>query len=456
MEQGGCRLLSKLWLTFGTIAFVMSGALTLPVLAGKVPLIKNWFDSLEWIRWSLVVHVNLSNLVWFTAIPLGILHHRSVGSATDPRFRFVWGLGFIGFCLSVLGVILFSSSTPLGGAEVVLSNYLPVMNHPRFGWGLGLYFLGIILNLLDVRLVFPRITVEKDDFASARFGLGVGCLFVLVAALSILWSFYQARSVGYVNAKVFYEMVMWGGGHFIQHANAIFLMAVWIYLLSISGLEPRFTRSDVFPFFAVMGVPLFVGSFLHMWPIHSNDFREGFTALMQWGIAPPMLGFLLWAGWRIRRAKSLHHEAREPLARLAFRWSAFLLILGVVFGVGIRGSDMRIPAHYHATIGAVTMAYMFMSYRLLNQRPLEEKLFARCLWTYGVGQSLFASGMFVLGSFGIARKTYGSELQLEGISQHLGFGLMAVGGLGALTGGFLFAVHFLKTFVLRKAFRKWT
>ena len=40
-------------------------------------------------------------------------------------------------------------------------------------------------------------------------------------------------------------------------------------------------------------------------------------------------------------------------------------LAGLVDGALIRGSDLRIPGHYHATIGSVTLAYMALTLLLL-------------------------------------------------------------------------------------------
>ena len=44
---------------------------------------------------------------------------------------------------------------------------------------------------------------------------------------------------------------------------------------------------------------------------------------------------------------------------------ALLSVAGFVLGASIRGSSTLIPAHYHASIGAVTIGYMAITYRLL-------------------------------------------------------------------------------------------
>ena len=49
----------------------------------------------------------------------------------------------------------------------------------------------------------------------------------------------------------------------------------------------------------------------------------------------------------------------------AFAVSAGLTVLGFGLGAAIRGSNTMVPAHYHASVGGVTVAFMAATYLLL-------------------------------------------------------------------------------------------
>jgi hypothetical protein len=59
---------------------------------------------------------------------------------------------------------------------------------------------------------------------------------------------------------------------------------------------------------------------------------------------------------------------------------------------------------------------------------------------YGIGQFAFSLGMFIAGSYGMGRKTYGVEQHLRNTGQTIGMWVMGGGGLVALAGGFTFVV----------------
>ena len=74
-----------------------------------------------------------------------------------------------------------------------------------------------------------------------------------------------------------------------------------------------------------------------------------------------------------------------------------------------------IPAHYHASIGGITAAFMAVTYLMLrafgfsiSTRRLRRAA-AMQPAVYGVGQMIFASGFALAGIFGMSRKAYGVD-----------------------------------------------
>jgi heme/copper-type cytochrome/quinol oxidase subunit 1 len=124
--------------------------------------------------------------------------------------------------------------------------------------------------------------------------------------------------------------------------------------------------------------------------------------------------------------------------------SALLTLLGVALGAGIRGSNTMIPAHYHASIGGITAAFMTVTYLMLPAFGFSissRRLRRVAAWqpaVYGIGQMIFASGFALAGIYGMSRKVYGAEQAGRGLGESIGLGVMGVGGLIAVVGGLLF------------------
>lgn len=423
---------ARAWMALASASLLLSGFLALIVTGAKMPVFKEIIPNLDLIRWCLVVHVNLATLVWFTALPVGLVH---LAISDDDR-QFNPGVAErAGLFFAAIGVLLMLSVPPSIDIEIVLANYIPVLDHPRYYAALALYFAGVALNFISPHLLRASNGRTYPGLNEVRFGLGLGGIFFFLAVAGLISSYWHLSAIQLITTKTYFEVGMWGGGHLLQHASAVFLICGWVVLLSHEAGRPLLTRARLFPYFAVLAIPALVAPILFAYSVTSNEYREGFTMLMRWGIAPVSLCVL----YALIRAFRLSREQLTRYRVIAFALSAVLLLLGFLFGALIRGADMRVPGHYHAAIGAVTLTFMAVALHVLAGKEVNRWM-SRMAWTYGCGQILFAGGMFVAGSFGVGRKTYGSEHMLTNWGQYAGFGMIVVGGLVAFAGGVFFAL----------------
>lgn len=103
-----------------------------------------------------------------------------------------------------------------------------------------------------------------------------------------------------------------------------------------------------------------------------------------------------------------------------------------------------VPAHYHAAVGAITVAFMsgtFMMLRTFRYSLPGRTLQRAAAWQpllYGTGMLIFASGFALAGAFGMGRKVYGAEQMSRGFAETVGLGMMGTGGFVSILGGLLF------------------
>lgn len=430
------EVFAKLWIALACGALLLSGLLALVIMFAKVPMIKDLVQDINLIRWCLVIHVNLATLMWFTALPLGLVH---LAASSDDKADVMLHQK-IGFFLSVLGIFLIVTAFPSPQVEVIMSNYIPVVTHAKFYWGLVIYVLGILLNYISVHMLLPKNgSSQKLPFGllESRFGLWLGVIYFLFAIIVFGFSLKELLGLKIPFNTSFFESLMWASGHMLQHSSISFLLVTWIMLISSYIGYSLFTRDELFKVFCWMGLPILITPAILSYSVVSHQFRMGFTFLMQFGMAPPVLFFIF---MMIKKLKLKNITLTKDYRIVALLMSIILMILGFIFGAFIRGTDMRVPGHYHAAIGAITIGFMALGYNLLSEKLKTSVWITRSMWTYGIGQILFSTGMFIAGSFGMGRKTYGSELVLKNVGQYLGFGTMAIGGLIAFAGGLLFAI----------------
>jgi hypothetical protein len=235
----------------------------------------------------------------------------------------------------------------------------------------------------------------------------------------------------------------------LQLTCSVAMLTVWLILLSsFLGRSPIGERTASLLFFAMM-LPWSFSPFLAVQGTWSGAYRVGFTDLMRWSIFPVVTIVLVLCSRALLRAR---REGRIDASSLrdprisGFLVSAALTLLGFALGAAIRGSNTMVPAHYHASIGGVTAAFMTLSYLILAALGLSietPKIKRAAAWqpvVYGVGQMVFAAGFAIAGAYGMSRKAYGAEQANRGLAESIGLGVMGIGGLIAVVGGVLFLV----------------
>lgn len=369
------------------------------------------------------------------------------------------------FCFSTAlgGVLLFSLAGFFPDGRPLLSNYIPVTTHPLYLAGLLLFMFSVALNYLSAfskasNPVYEQLNVDRNLARGLQWGVRLGSIYFLVGMAVLLYS-TTSLPTNYRD-EAFYEIGVWGYGHLQQFSNLIFMLVSWILLLTSWSKKPLLSKSFLYFIFGLYVLPLLATLPLLAHEPSEFRYRQGFTDLMRWGTFPPCLLFLIYLAIKI--FKSRRQLDFSDYRFLIFMCSAILLLIGFIFGAFVRGPDLRLPGHYHATIGAVTLAFMGAVFILIDSisgvsKKSNEPLRRLSPLLYGLGQLGFSAGMFISGSFGMGRKMYGVEQQIQNFGQSLGLWIMGVGGILALAGGFVFAKaslpSILKLFLRRTRLR---
>jgi len=433
---------ARRWLALSVGSLVLAGVLSLLLVIGRMPPFDRWVTDPLFFRRCLVVHVDLALVVWFYAF-IGALLSALARPGTSSRVsRFAPLISTCGVAFMVVGA-------GGSGAEPVLANYVPMIDDAAFEAGIVTFAIGVVFGLLDARLLPPSTPPDGAHFPlpdAAEPGLRAAAIAILIAAITFAASWLGAPR-GLTKEAVF-ELANWGGGHVLQLASTCAMLSVWIVLVSGVLGRAAIGRRAASALFAALVLPWLSAPLLAARGIQDIPARGAFTRLMEWAIFPAvvvLLALLLRAVWRSLLEGTL--PRRDPRL-LGFGVSASLTVLGFVLGALVRGSNTTVPAHYHASIGAVTAAFMTVSYPMLARlgHPLTRpRLLRVARWQpllYGVGQMVFACGFALAGSHGMARKVYGAEQHGRDFAETVGLVVMGAGGLVAVVGGlsFLFLV----------------
>lgn len=425
--------LSVAWWMLALLALGASTICAVVLIVARTPFLNL---GSEFFRSALVLHVDMAVVVWFLAVAAGLwLMAIPVGGCVLARTARagIWLAGFGGLAM------LFS---PLSAQGVpVLANYVPLLDTPSFYLGLGAFLSGVGFSGLACLAAFISELMRGGERAGTDIGRWAIAA-AIVAFLGALVIFLLAAQGG--AGEVPLDTRLWGGGHVLQIVHTLMLMAAWLYLgrsalayvslpgywvIGLIGLE-------------VVAVLLDLGLALAL-PLDSIAYRRGFTLVMRWLTWPAPTVLAVWIVLGYRRSLKVGRLQRMDLCLLG---SIGLFVLGCLVGMAIRGETTTVPAHYHGTVGAVTLAYMTWAHSRLAD--LGKGLAQSILWRwqpliYGFGIGLMVAGLAWAGHLGVPRKSPHAEIMMADDTYKLAMGLAGTGGLLATAGAALFVTMIL-------------
>ncbi len=455
------------WLMLAILSLVFAGIFALLIAISRTPFVQDIFDiEKNFFYVGLAVHVGLSAVIWFFTFMAVVWTMISAGfmgvQLFNPR------LGWSGFCLSALGTVCLIVTVFIGGGRPLQNNYVPVVIHPLYFAGLLLFGTGIFLTAVNTILTIlkgKREGTTKGSLSPIPFGALASAVVVIVAIICVGLAYYSITSnlalteAGYWK-DVYYEYLFWGGGHTLQYANTLGMLTVWVLLIHWIFKQSPMNDSTLKVMLSIPFFFSFLGPLVYLiTDIDGSMHRESFRFLMRYPIAPPVLIITLSILIFIVRRKS--EKAAEKVKKLPWGDPAFsslvlsviVFMVGGLFGYLITDANFKVSSHYHGSIGAVTLAFMGLTYYLLPvlKRDIASKKVARIQpYLYGIGQFLFIFGLFWAGSHGVQRKTYGDQQELNNFGKIAGMILSGSGGLLAVIGGAAYAFNVLTSLLTKK------
>lgn len=437
------------WLLLAVLSLIFAGIFALLVAMARTPLIEDLLPlGRDHIYVALVGHVVLAVVIWFLAFESFLLMQTT--TVDIGRRVFSPPLGWASLAASGVGMGLIVISAVFGLGQAELANYVPVLLTPVFYAGLIFFAVGITLNLLNASITALQARMTGIKMPITTFG-------ILTAGAAIFTAFVCFALSGYfqyATNKVYldFERLFWGGGHILQFANTIAMVTVWVYLMQTlfkKGLLGVAASKGLYVFYLLFIIPAPFIYFIYDTSAHEH--KDAFTALMRWGLGPATGVFVIAVLWAVAT------KTKRPWSSPGFSslvLSVFVFLIGGAIALTMNGVNTKIPAHYHCVIGAVTIAFMGLFYEIVPIK-LGRAIYGRRMaivqpYLYTAGIILFAAGLYLAGSHGVARKTYGGAQNLNTMGKYIGMSIMGVGGLVAIAGGITFVLNALLTLIGRK------
>ncbi len=419
------------WIYLAMASLIVPGvtAILLVLLRTLVVDTASWTDL---FRTALVIHVDLSVFVWFLAIG-GALWS---GALSRPTATSTWSLR-----LAVAGTVIISIAPLLGATTPVMNNYIPMLDHPTFYIGLGLFAIGILLLAPGTMRRLPEWS-PGDGGSLLQLGGWLAMLSTLIAAIAFIHTWFSIPPDPERAAVTYYEILFWSDGHILQFTYTTLLVIAWLALGSALKMDllPAPRRAAILLIAGTLPL-LLVPWILSSFGVLSVEYRGWFTWLMRYGnsLAPILVSLFLLAGL-LRPA--VRTEEQRPL-HASLVASFILFAAGGLIGFMISGVNTIIPAHYHGSIVGVTLAFMGLVYLLLPRVGFAAptgRMANLQPYIYAVGQLMHVAGLALSGGHGASRKTVGGSVGAEDLYGMLSTSFTRIGGLLAVVGGILFLV----------------
>jgi hypothetical protein len=435
MPSDASRGLASGWLMLGVASLVGAGLFAILLVLSRTPYIQDVFPWVDFFHTALVVHVDLSVLLWFLAFA-GVLW--SLNSSS----RFL-AMGWLALVLAAAGAAMIVLSPFIDTGKPLMSNYVPVIQSTFFFMGLITFAVGIAVLVLRSLVAVPSAPLWHGGEGSIRIGFQAASISMLFALAAFAWSYIMVPADS--DSTVYFDLLFWGGGHVLQFTYLLLMLAGWLWLADACGAKIPLTPR-VAAILLVLGLlPVFYVPVIYLtYNGVMGDYMEQFTQLMKVGgaFAPVPLGLAVLYGMMVGDRTT----ATAP-QRAALLSSMLLFAIGGGISLMIKDSNTIITAHYHGTGGAISLAFMGLTLHLLPRLGYREpdlKWATLMPYVYGAGQLLHILGLLWSGGYGVQRKVAGAAQELHGFAQTAGMGLMGLGGLIAVVGGIMFLVVVFK------------
>lgn len=324
-----------------------------------------------------------------------------------------------------------------------MSNYVPVIHSTFFITGLIVFAVGITLLVLRSLIAIPAANLWRGGEGSIRFGFIAAAISTLFALAAFGWSYIMIP--GTFDSTQYYDLLFWGGGHVLQFTYLLLMLTGWLWLADACGAKIPLTPRVATILLMLVLLPVFYVPVIYLTSAGAmSDYMGQFTQLMKIGgaFAPVPIGLAVLYGI----VKGDRTPATGP-QRAALLSSLLLFAIGGGISLMIKDSNTIITAHYHGTGGAISLAFMGLTFHLLPRlgyRVPDLKWATLMPYIYGAGQLLHILGLLWSGGYGVQRKVAGAAQELHGFAQKAGMGLMGFGGLIAVIGGIIFLVVVFK------------
>jgi len=202
MPSVASRKLASGWLWLGIASLVGAGLFAILLVLSRTPYVQDIFPWVDFFHTALVVHVDLSVLLWFMAFA-GVLW--SLNSSS----KFI-AVGWMALLLAYIGATVIVLSPFIAVGKPLMSNYVPVIESTFFFTGLVIFAFGVAMLVLRSLIAVPSSDLWRGGEGSIRIGFYAASISTVFALIAFAWSYGIILNI--YESTQYYDLLFWGGG----------------------------------------------------------------------------------------------------------------------------------------------------------------------------------------------------------------------------------------------------
>ncbi len=468
------------------VFLLLGGLMALLVALTRWPAIK--LLPADWFYYALTAHGLDMLIFWIIFFEVAGLY---LGGAVVLNARLVTPpVGWLAYALMLGGAVLANVMIFVDpSSRTMFTSYVPLKASPLYYLGIVIFAVGAILAVVAF---FATVFVAKYEgrysgsVPLAVFGLVVAGIIAAVTlvggALTFIPALFWSLDLMPLDPEV-YRVNFWSIGHPSQQINLAAMVSIWYILATLTvGAKPLNEKLSRFAFLLYI---LFInlGSVHHLLvdagvSIPFKIFNTSYAMYLA-AMGSMIHAFSIPGAVEVALRKKgftsgvFEWLRRAPWAEPGFSSLIFsMFIFGFVGGTTgvlmgheqiniINHNNLRIPAHFHATVvGGTTLAFMGFTYYVLPiiaRREIVGKKWASWQpFIYAIGMLVMIAGMMQAGAYGAPRRVPDSTYAGAPIGVEFSplmdpmLAVMGVGALIAVTGGLIYILIAVLTLLVGK------
>ena len=288
--------LTNSWLKLGILSLGFSGLYSIILVVLRTLQLSSFFSDPHIFKSALIIHVNLSVLIWLLSITA------SIWSLSFPRKRgssiFFLDLRFCGNDIVVLNPNIYPklaflstlliAVSPIAGHNPVMNNYIPMLENIVFILGLSLFGVTLLLYSINILYFFDWTNLSS----LVNFTILSTIIMFILSFVCFGWSYNGLQNIIQIipiEIEFYYELLFWSGGHLLQFIYTQILIFIWVILFKeLIGRELKFQKFYLFLLYLnfIFGILIIFGHISY--DIIDGAFKEFYTNHMKYlgSIAP--------------------------------------------------------------------------------------------------------------------------------------------------------------------------